>query len=339
LVNAAALGTDIQLDNEDLESSFRVGRNFANKIWNAVRFALPYISAEDLERSPDDVALELTDRWILSRYSAVTAAATDSLARFRFHDAAETVYQFVWSEFCDWYLELVKERLRGDRGEASRLAAATTLSHVLEGWLRLLHPIMPFITEHLGCHLPGRTDGDTMLFGPWPAPSREWRDERAEEAVGELMELISLLRNLRSEYSIDPGRQIDISVASVSDALTEALAAEESGVNRLARLSALRREDAIPEGEPGAHGVLRSGTELFVPLRGVVDLDRERERIAADLEKLEGLLRRARQRLDDPNFTERAPTEVVEREREKRRSLEERYVRLLEKRAAFAEAR
>jgi valyl-tRNA synthetase len=338
LVNAAALGTDLQLDNEDLEGAFRVGRNFTNKMWNAVRFTLPYLAAEDLRRPPDRASLELTDRWILSRFATAAASVTDALERFRLHDAAETAYQFVWSEFCDWYLELVKGRLRGESGEESRLSAATSLAYVVDGWLRLLHPIMPFITEELACHLPGRSDDDTLLFGPWPEPPASLHDAEAEQALDELRELTNLVRNLRSEYGVDPARKIDVIVANASPGLGLALETEEAGALRLAGLAALAATDAIPQGEPGAHAVMRSGSEIFLPLRDVVDLERERARLAVEIEKLELQLDQARKRLDDRTFTERAPDAVVERERDKRRSLEERYARLREKRAAFAEA-
>ncbi|HSM08703.1 MAG TPA: valine--tRNA ligase [Gemmatimonadota bacterium] len=343
LVSAAAVGTDMQLDHADLEGSFRVGRNFANKIWNAVRFALGGLTADDVGRDPlgPDVEphLEVADRWILTRFTDAAASITGALDRFRLHEAAEETYQFVWGDFCDWYLELVKPRLRGDRGEASRDAAAATLAHVLDGWLRLLHPVMPFITEELYCHLPGRSHDDTLLLGPWPTGGRDgepaFRDPDAAAALGELQELVGAVRNLRSEYGIDPGRKIDLVVASLTPALERALDEEEEGALALARLEELTRAAAIPTGVVGAHAVLRSGVELFLPLEGVVDVDRERARIGEELERLDGLLAATEKRLDNPQFTGQAPAEVVEREREKLASFVQRRTRLLEKRDAF----
>jgi valyl-tRNA synthetase len=335
LVSSAALGTDIQLDHEDLDSAFRVGRNFANKMWNAVRFGLGYLDETDVLTDPASTELELADRWILSRFASTAAAVTDALERFRLHDAAETTYQFVWGEFCDWYLELVKTRLKGDRGEASRTAAAATFAFVLDGWLRLLHPIMPFITEEMYCHLPGRTVEDSLLRGPWPSRSPELADEQAEAAFGALQEIVSSVRNLRSEYGVDPSRRVDVVVARAPEAVRAALEADSEGILRLGRLASLDLVEAIPAGEPGAHAVLRSGAEVFLPLAGVVDLVRERGRIQSEIERLEGVLSSARRRLEDPNFVGRAPAEVVEREREKQRSCEERVTLLVEKRAAF----
>ncbi|MCL7974631.1 MAG: valine--tRNA ligase [marine benthic group bacterium] len=334
LVSAAALGTDIQLDHEDLESSFRVGRNFANKLWNAARFALGYLTAEDVERDPETTQLEVADRWILSRLSRATSDVTRGLEKFRLHEAAESAYHFVWSEFADWYVELVKDRLRGERGEASRDAAAATLATVIDGWLRLLHPIMPFLTEELHCHMPGRGIDDTLLFGPWPGSDQK-TDADAEAVIDALQEVVGAVRNLRSEYSIDPGRRIDLVVIEPSAALAAAMEKEHRGLSQLARLSSLQQAGSIPEGEPGAHAVLQAGGELFLPLRDVIDLARERGRLADELERLGGLLAGARARLANPGFLSGAPPEVVEREREKADSLEQRHRRLLEKRAAF----
>ena len=335
LVSGAAIGTDMQLDHADIEGSFKVGRNFANKIWNAVRFALGELETGDLLRSPADTQLEVADEWILSRFGAAARGITGDLDRFRLHDAAERTYQFVWGDFCDWYLELAKPRLRGDRGVESRDAAASTLAYVLDGWLRLLHPVMPFITEELFCHLPGRTAEDTLLSGPWPtgADAETWDD--AAIAIGELQELVGAVRNVRSEYGIDPGRKIELVLSSVSEPLRRALSEEEPGALSLARLSSLSVESEMPTGVPGAHVVLRSGTEVFLPLEGVVDLERERERLTEELARLQGLLASATGKLANPGFTERAPADVVDREREKVRSFEQRLERLLEKQEAF----
>jgi valyl-tRNA synthetase len=335
LVSAAALGTDLQLDHEDLESSFRVGRNFANKIWNAARFALGYLEAGDVDLDPESRELELADRWILSRFADAAAAATDDLERFRLHEAAEEAYRFVWSEFCDWYLELVKPRLNGGRGEASRDAAAATLAFVMDGWLRLLHPIMPFISEELYCHLPGKGTGDTLLRGPWPEAERVPRSPEAARAVEALQEVVGAVRNLRSEYGVDPGRKVDLLLVDPPPALRRALEAETDGLRRLARLASVEVAPSAPEGEPGAHVVLRGGGEVFLPLRDLVDLERERERLVTELERLDGLLAATRARLGSAGFLEGAPPEVVERERDKATAFEERRARLLEKRSVL----
>ena len=335
LVSSAALGTDLQLDHEDLDSSFRVGRNFANKMWNAVRFGLGYLTEEDVRTDPLSTELEPVDRWILARFAATSGSVTDALERFRLHDAADLTYQFVWGEFCDWYLELVKMRLRGDSGEASRAAAAATFAHVLDGWLRLLHPVMPFITEEMFCHLPGHTEGDSLLRGPWPVAEQAFEAPEAVAAIEALQELVGAVRNLRADYGIDPARPVAVVVARAPAPVAKAVSGELEGLLRLGRMSSLDMVEVLPAGEPGAHAVLRSGAEVFLPLAGIVDLEKERERIRSEIARLEGLLEGSRSRLADSRFVGRAPAEVVEREREKSQSFEERLTLLVEKREAF----
>jgi valyl-tRNA synthetase len=335
LIRSAAPGADLQLNFEDLESTFRPGRNFANKIWNAVRFALPHLEEEDALAAPEELELELPDRWILSRFRSAVEAVDRELDRYRFDAAAEAVHGFVWGDFCDWYLELVKPRLYGDRGASSRDAAAATLAHVLHGWLRLLHPVMPFVTEELALKLPGREDRETLMLGPWPSPPPAWEDGAAERRMSEMQELVGTVRNLRSEYRVQPGQEVEIHLGSVSEALRRALEAEEEGLRALADVAAVHL-DGGGDDRPGARAVLRSGTELFLPLEGVVDLGQERARLAEEIERIEGLLEGSRHKLANEDFLRKAPEEVVEREREKKASLEEQRDRLSEQRDALA---
>ncbi len=337
LMRGAPLGTDLQLNYEDLDSAFRVGRNFANKIWNASRFSLPYLTEQDTG-SLAGQQLELSDRWILSRLEHATRDVTAALEEFRFQEAAELLQGFVWNEYCDWYLELVKGRLDGSRGEASRAAAAGTLAFVSRGWLRLLHPIMPFLTETLARKIPGESDETTLVMGPWPIATGEWSDPEAEGALAELQEFVGVVRNLRSEYNVDPGARVPVHVRIQSDSLALALQAEQDGAFRLARIGELG--DIAPQdaGEPGAHAVLRSGSEVFLPLTGVIDLDQERARLESEIERLEKLLRGAWAKLENPSFLERAPAEIVEREREKAMSLGEQRDRLVGKRSELGSA-
>jgi len=335
VLSGAAMGTDIQLNYQDLDAAFAVGRNFANKIWNAARFALPYLSEEDLATSPDDRELELADRWILSRFRGTTIEVTEALEAFRLHDAASAVYQFGWRELADWYIELAKPRLGGERGEASRSAASTTLAHALDGWMHLLHPIMPFVSEAIATRLPGRSEKDTIVRGPWPEPPDSWEDAAAEAAFAELQELVGQVRNLRAAYGIDPSRQLTVLVRGGREVLAEAMAAERQGISGLARAVFQEAED-LPA-EPGAHAVLQSGAELFLPLAGVVDVGRELRRLEKELARLEGILEGSRSRLESPAFLEKAPAEVVAREREKQTSLEERRDLLVDKRRALGE--
>jgi valyl-tRNA synthetase len=328
VVAGAGLGTDVHMDPGNLDVSFSVGRNFSNKIWNAGRFALMNLG-DDPVKPVAEVAgdLELADRWILSRLAAATTHVTRSLETFRFHEAAEGAYHFFWGELADWYLELIKPRLQGEGVAASRAAAQATLVHVLDGAMRLLHPIMPFITEAIWQRLPvpaGTERQESLVLGPWPEAAA--RDPAAEAQMAALMELIGAVRTLRSEYNVPAGAMVPIRLGSVSDALAAALGVEERALRRLARVEAVATGGA--DGEMGAHAVLRSGADLFVPLAGIIDVEQERQRLSRELDRIQGQLHGTEARLGSEQFTARAPADIVAREREKADSLRDQRDRL-----------
>jgi valyl-tRNA synthetase len=290
---------------------------FTNKIWNIARFALPHLvdhPRRDPAESRDD--LELADRWILSRLTRTVQDTTDAIERFRFHDAADVVYAFVWGELADWYLELVKPRLYGDAGEASQAAARATLGTVIDEAMRLLHPIMPFVTEAVWQKLPRRDDDpEALMIAAWPAARAEWQDDVAERRMAELQELIGSVRNLRAEYGIPPGTRIPLYVGGAAEEVRATLEGSKRALHDLARIGDLEFRGA--DGAVGATAVLRSGTEVFIPLADVIDLDRERTRLRDELERIRALHTATEGKLGNERFVSRAPADVVEREREK----------------------
>ncbi|MGH7458514.1 MAG: valine--tRNA ligase [Longimicrobiaceae bacterium] len=333
VLSGAAAGSDILLNHQDLEEAFAPGRNFANKVWNVGRFALSQLEREQLP-PPGEVEgqRELADRWILSRLSAASGRATRALEQFRFHDYTETVYHFFWAELADWYLELVKPRLAGERGEASRCAARLTLAAVMEQALRLLHPVMPFLSEELWQRLPGGWErAESIMKAPWPDPDATPSDPGAERSLEELMELISAVRTLRGEYNVPAGELVPVTLRAIPPSLEEVL--EQDDAEALRRLARVRSVERIGEGRSGAgaHAVLRSGAELFIPLEGVVDLDRERRRLSGEITRLEGQVLATRGKLGNEKFLARAPGEVVEREREKLKTFTEQRDKLGQK--------
>jgi valyl-tRNA synthetase len=338
VVAAAGVGTDVLLNPDDLEGSFSPGRNFANKLWNMGRFALMNLEGAEipaLEAVRGD--LELADRWILSRLGDATDAATRHLEDFRFHDYASTVYHFLWGEVADWYIELVKPRL-GEGAEAdpaSRAAGLATLLHVLDAGMRLLHPIMPFVTEALWLRLPLPEDDrpESLVIAPWPVG--EDRDADAERQMEALIALIGSVRTARSEYNVPPTRPLRVHLTDASGPLAAALAAEGRALGRLARAEAAEGDGDDGDDGAGAHDVLADGTGVFVPLADVIDLDRERERLASELERIGGQLRATEDRLANEAFTSRAPEEVVARERDKADSFREQEAKLSRKLSAL----
>jgi len=354
VISAAAVGTDIQLDPDDLEASFAPGRNFANKVWNAGRFTLMSVG-DDPIRPLSEVKkdLELSDRWILSRLSGTAESLTQELEKFRLHDVAEKAYHFFWGELADWYLELVKPRLRDDAEEASKQAARTTLILAFDGILRLLHPLIPFVTEELWQKLPwpeGQERPEALISAPWPTPDPSLEDPEAEAQIEAVQELITQVRRLRKEYGVPEGAGVEAFLNEAPDSFRSALAAEDSSIRRLARVSALTVAGGVADGAPGdpsteaavgeatgkgAHAVLKNGTELFMPLEGVIDLERERERISAEIQRLSGQLKGVRGKLENVNFLDRAPEDVVAREREKEANFQEQMDKLQEKLTVF----
>jgi valyl-tRNA synthetase len=335
MITGAAAGMDQGVNPDNLEESFGPGRNFANKLWNAGRFAL--MNLGDAERVPlAEVQgdLELADRWILSRLSKAVRETTDALEKFRLQDAALRGYQFFWGELADWYLEVAKPRLRGDLGEASQRASRAVLAEALDGALRLLHPVMPYITEAVWQKLP-RAAGDApaLIVAAWPSPRPELEDAAAEAGFAEVQEAIGALRNIRAEYGIAPGARIPLRIPAAGDAARAAIEGSARALQDLARVEAVEWGSA--NGEVGANAVLRSGTELFVPLAGVIDLEKERARLRAEHDRLGGLMAGTEKKLANESFVARAPADVVEKEREKVAAYREQRAKLADKLAAL----
>jgi valyl-tRNA synthetase len=346
----AAMGRDIKLAAGRIEGY----RNFANKIWNAARFVQMHLQgpggapaptafaiglAHDLDRSiglddPDWRArLGLADRWILSRTERLVADVRQALDAFEFNTAAARLYEFVWHEYCDWYLELSKLALAGgDTGRAD--AARTVLVTVLERILRLLHPIMPFITEELWQSLPAwvRAGGEGepsehLVVAAFPRPREARVDASAEASMERIIAIVRAVRNLRAEVGLAPGQRVGLRVYAA-----DAGARAEIGVNR-ASIEALARVDGLelltaPSRPRDSVLVALDGMELYVPVLGLIDVAAERLRLEKEMEKVAGELAAVRGKLANTQFVERAPVEIVEKERDREASLQERRATL-----------
>ena len=311
---STGVGADIRLDHEDLESAFSPGRNFVNKLWNAGRFALMSLGDEpilSLAGVTDDLRLE--DRWILSRLQRAVRGVDEELDAFRMQGATEVLRDFFRGDFADWYLESVKHRLRP--GGPGREAARSVLVHVLDGICRLLHPLVPFVTEEMWGLLPGSGDRDgPLIVARWPVPSPELTDPQAETGFEWLRELIVRVRGLRKEYRVGEGTEVAVHVTG--GASSKLLEGREEMLRRLARIGSVRQAPPPPNAA-GASAVLRDGTEVFLPLEGVIDVERERARVAREIDRLAARMKGLEAKLANENFLTRAPEAVVEREREK----------------------
>jgi valyl-tRNA synthetase len=320
LIAVSSLGADVILDPSDLESTFAPGRNFANKLWNIGRFILgqlpervPAIDALDLKRLP------LADRWILSRAQGAIRDATASLEQFRLDEAAKRCFDFVWKELADWYVEAVKPRLAPGAAPPSAAAAQAVLAYCFDAALRLLHPVVPFITEELWQRLPGRQADDLLASAAWPRERLDLHDPKAEPLFSRIQEAITAIRNIRAEYRVSPKARVSAIVQPRGDATRRAFEGERDTITRLAQLGDLAFDGRAARAA-GAHAVLADGSEVFVALADAIDVRQECQRLAGELTRLERQLAGLAAKLTNENFVARAPAEVVAQEREKERA-------------------
>jgi len=310
-------GNDLRFYWEKVEGA----RNFANKVWNASRFAminLEDFSLQDAVDIKNREQLELADRWILSRLNKTAAEVTANLESYELGEAARILYEFIWNEFCDWYIEMIKPRLYGKVSKESRKTAQTVLHHTLLYTLELLHPFMPFLSEEIWQHLSHT--GESIMTAPWPAADEEQSDPESEALMEFLMEAIRGIRNMRGEMKIHPGKTVRC-VAVAAPQEVEALRRHSSYIQLLAdcELEIAGREGSKPK---QALSTVVRGTEIYLPLAGLVDLDKELARLEKEEQSIEGVLQRVRKKLSNEEFLAKAPPQVVEKEREKEAELE-----------------
>lgn len=313
LVTGNTPGNDLRFHFERLEGA----RNFANKIWNASRFVLMNLQDFNPDQKPAVQSYTLADRWILSRFQTATGLITGHLETYELGEAARVVYEFAWNELCDWYIELSKVRLYG-KDSAGRHAAQYVLVKVLKGTLELLHPFMPFITEEIWQCLPHR--GKSIMKAPWPAVAPELRDVQAESGMEVLMEIIRCIRHLRSEMNVSPGKRAQAILLIPGEELRNFIKKWAFYVQELAHCQAEVFAELEEKPAQAAHAVAK-GVEVFVPLKGLIDIDKEIARLEKNLAVVEKDLKRVQGKLENGNFLTKAAPYVVEKERQKEAEL------------------
>ena len=302
-------GADVRMSEEKIESF----RNFVNKIWNASRFVLMNLEGFTPEGVPNADELELCDKWILTKFQETAREITDDLEKFELGLAATKLYDFMWSNFCDWYIELAKQGLNGG-DEQRKKATQEVLYYVLLGTLKLLHPYIPFVTEEVYGYLPG-VEG-MLITARWPEVRPEY-DFPAEAARMEgVMEVIRTVRNLRAEMNVAPGRRATL-LLKPHEGWKDALAAAEGYFRRLAFASAVEILPAdAPNPEKSASAVT-GPCELFMPLGELVDVEKEIARLQKDKKNVEGEIARAQGKLNNQGFVSKAPAHLIEQEKQK----------------------
>jgi len=313
LSTAGTPGNDLRISEQRIEA----GRNFANKLWNAARFVTGRLEGRKVARPSLEAreAMALEDRWIMSRLNAVVASVDQLMGDFLLGEAGRQAHDFLWGEYCDWYLEMAKVRLVA--GDDSPLPV---LAHVLDQALRLLHPFMPYVTEAawraLSPHLAD-SDAEALIVAPFPQPDARWLDSESEARAEAVIDVVRAVRNVRAERGVEPGRFVEAYVIGDGD-FRQALEDSREAVVALARAKPLHivESAAAAPSEGVVSAVLRRG-QVILPMAGLFDLDAERGRLEKQLAASEAEVERLQARLADEQFRSRAPEAVVARERDK----------------------
>ncbi|MCK6576128.1 valine--tRNA ligase [Myxococcota bacterium] len=333
LAGLAGQPRDIKLSTKYVEKS----RNFINKIWNASRFALMNLGDYDPNAAPPE-RLGMVDRWILSRLDATIAEVDRALMALTIDKAADALYDFFWSEFCDWYIELAKPVLYGDAGAEEKRATQWTLVQVLDAALRLLHPFIPFASEEIWQTLPLAEGRPAFLMtADFPKAGAFTRDPDAEAEVGLLIDVITGVRNIRGELGLTTAATPEITVLAPDAATLAALESQRSRLERLARIERLVLRTADGEKPAGTAVAVAGKAEVHVPVIGLIDIQAELARLDKALAKANGGLEGIRKKLGNPDFVARAPEEIIEKERDREAELVDEIARLTASRARIAE--
>ena len=314
LVTGNSPGNDIRYIPERVEAA----RNFANKMWNASRFVMMNLDNEIMKKYEDCKEYSLADKWILSRMNTLVSEVTENMEKYELGIALQKVYDFMWTEFCDWYIELVKGVLYGEDEKAKGIVY-NVLNKVLQTGLKLLHPVMPFITEEIYTTL---TDGESIVVSNWPEFNEALRNDKAEKDMDFIIEAIKGLRNVRAEMNVPPSRKAKV----IAHTTNEAKEAFTSGVNYIEKLASASEvvfiddKNEVPE---NAVSLVVKGGELFMPLLDLVDKEKELERLNKEKKKLEGEVERIDKKLSNQGFVSKAPQAVIDGEKEKREKYQE----------------
>ena len=329
LITGNTPGNDMRFINDRVVAT----RNFANKLWNASRFMLMNLEGFDKSFVPAEEDYTLADKWIMSRYAKTAQGVTANLEKFELGEAGRLIYEFIWNEFCDWYIELSKARLYDKENLRPRQTAQYVLGYVLEGTLRLLHPFMPFITEEIWQHIPH--DGISIMVSQWPG-----NDENAlsklindgdEAAMTAIMESIKTIRALRLEVNAAPGKKSEVILNFTDESLRQVFADNEGYLTVLAAAEPVTMLAAGSDKPENAMAGVVNGVEIYLPLKGLIDVDKEVARLNKEMATLEKEVSRLEKKLGNQGFLAKAPAEVVAGEQEKLKGYQEKQAAVKER--------
>lgn len=330
LVTGNTPGNDMRFYFEKVEGN----RNYANKVWNAAKFVLMNLEDYDPSFVPSREELTLADRWILETLARTEESVSANLDKYELGEAAGSIYEFSWNDFCDWYIETAKARLYGDQAEDKKVAQYV-LVYTLTRMLALLHPFMPFITEHIWQHLPH--EGKTLARASWPCPDGDLRFPQEKEQMERLMDAIKAVRNMRAEEHVNPGKLCRIHLVPLRGDLGECVETHKIYFEKLAHAESV---DILPEGAPKPENALASvvsGMEVYMELKGLIDTVKENARLMKEQETVKKEIDRLAKKLGNPKFLEKAPADVVEKEKAKLAVQEEKMKSVQERMKFLAE--
>ncbi|MBR0329955.1 MAG: valine--tRNA ligase [Selenomonadaceae bacterium] len=321
LITGNTPGNDMRFINDRVVAT----RNFANKLWNASRFMLMNLEGFDKGFVPEEGDYTLADKWILSRFAKTAQGVTANLEKFELGEAGRLIYEFIWNEFCDWYIELAKARLYDKENIRPRQTAQYVLGYVLERTLRLLHPFMPFITEEIWQHIPH--DGISIMVSEWPgndeAGLAKLVNDGDEAAMTAIMESIKTIRALRLEVNAAPGKKSEVILNFTDEKLREVFAANEGYLTVLAAAEPVTMLAAGAEKPENAMTGVVNGVEIYLPLKGLIDVEKETARLNKEMATLDKEISRLEKKLGNQGFLAKAPAEVVAGEQEKLKGYQE----------------
>ncbi|MDZ7715423.1 MAG: class I tRNA ligase family protein [Balneolaceae bacterium] len=308
-------GNDLLFEEQLCEQ----GRNFANKIWNAFRFLM--MNKEEGKDYSNSLQIDednLVDRWMLSRLHETIDAINRDMENFRINDALHKIYSLIWDDFCDWYIELSKADEQGAKIPAEKLARGFNF---FEELMKLLHPFMPFLTEEIWQRIRKRDTDEAMIVTGWPKFEETNIAEKDTELFASIQNMISAIRNIRAEFNVGTKTEIDLMIKAKNDDIAEALNANKWIFRKLQNIGSFEVDTDLTKPSTSASAVV-AGSELFIPLEGVINLDKEKDRIESEIERLEGFLKSINKKLDNEQFVQNAPDDVVQREHDKKEDTE-----------------
>ncbi len=313
----APLGQDVLFSSEKCE----LGRNFANKIWNAGRYLLMNAQTIPVKDELKDKHLDFADKWIISRFQSTLKEIENALDKFEINNAIKLIYSYVWNDFCDWYIEMSKSKLYSDDAEV-KSAVLTRAISLFEEMLKLVHPFMPYLTEEIWQLMSPRKSAESISISDFPEFNQNLVDENAEREMNFVQEIVTAIRNIRGEMNIPPSKNVDVFLKAAN--ITED---QKNYLKKLGKVEKISADANLEKPKASASAVVKD-TEIYVPLEGLIDLGVERSRLQKDIARLEGSLQGVTKKLSNENFVNNAPKEVVEKENQKKSDWEDKLSKL-----------